>query len=168
MKLRNFLINVALLTAFCLLQFSGFLRLYGAAPNYLLCFVVCLSLFEKSEVVAVVFSGVAGLCSDFFSGGIFGHRTFWAIVVSYLTAAFIYRIFSRNFKTAAAIYTVSHLATSSLYYILYSFGKTGFSFFGELWSDFLPSFVMSLPVLAVTYLFYARVYSSGKAGYKRW
>ena len=118
MKIKKLLINILLLLFCCLLQFSGFLRLYGASANFLLCFVVCLSVSEQSPVVAVVFSGVAGLLSDFFSGGLFGHRTFWAIITAYISVALLYRLFSRNFKTALAIYTVSHLVTNSLYYLL--------------------------------------------------
>ena len=174
MKIKKLLINILLLLFCCLLQFSGFLRLYGASANFLLCFVVCLSVSEQSPAVAVIFSGVAGLLSDFFSGGLFGHRTFWAIVTAYISVALLYRLFSRNFKTALAIYTVSHLVTNSLYYLLYSFGKTGVSFFGELWSDFLPSFALSLPVLAVIYIIYSRFYYKnpdvriyGKVGFRR-
>lgn len=174
MKIKKILLNAVLLLLCCLLQFSGFLRLYGAAPNFLLCFVVCLSVSEQSPAVAVVFSAVAGLLSDFFSGGFFGHRTFWAIVTAYVSVALLYRFFSRNFKTVLAIYTVSHLVTASVYYLLYSFSKTEISFFGELWSDFLPSFALSLPVLALLYLIYGRVYYKnpdvrlyGKAGFRR-
>ena len=107
-------------------------------------------------------------------GTFFGHRTFWAIVTAYVSVALLYRFFSRNFKTVLAIYTVSHLVTDSVYYLLYSFSKTEISFFGELWSDFLPSFALSLPVLALLYLIYGRVYYKnpdvrlyGKAGFRR-
>ena len=159
MNWKQAIMNVATLLFCFVMQFSfPSLRLFGAAPNWLFCFAVCLAVSEPSVVVSVIFSVIAGLLCDFSSNMFFGHNTFWFIAVSYLSVFFIRKLFSRNIKTTVVIFSVGFLVIKVGYYFLYSFVGENFSFFRALWSDFLPSFGISLPILAVLYLLYSRFY----------
>lgn len=159
MKVKQTVINIVLLLLFSVFQFSlPLLRLFGAAPFWLLAYAVCLSVSEPSPVVAVVFSAVAGMITDFSSGGFFGHNTLWFIVTAYLSVFFVSKLFSRNFKTAVFIFSVGMLIMKVLYYLMYAVGKKDFSFFGEILHDFLPVYLLSLPVLVAVYFIYSRFY----------
>lgn len=175
MNWKKIIINIIMLLICSLLQFSvPWLRVYGAAPNWLFCVIVCVAVSESSAVISVIFALICGLIADFSSGVFFGHNAFWFIIISYITVFLIYKLFSRNFKTTLAVFTVGMILIKCFYYIIYSFGKDDFSFLSGLWSDLLPSYIISLPVLVFLYLIYSRFYYnnpdvkiSGKVGFKR-
>lgn len=159
MRVKQTVVNIVLLLLFSVLQFSlPFLRLFGSAPFWLLAYAVCLSVSEPSPVVAVVFSAVAGMITDFSSGGFFGHNTLWFIVISYLSVFFVSKLFSRNFKTTVFIFSVGMIFCRVLYYLLCLLAKENISFFVELLHDFLPAYLLSVPVLAAVYFIYSRFY----------
>ncbi len=159
MNWKKAAVNVVMVFLCAILQFSvTFLRVYNAVPNWFFCCVVCLAVSESSRIGVVIFSLVAGLITDFMSGMFFGHNAFWFIVISYTAVFLIYKYFSRNFKTAIAVFAVGFVLIKFSYYLLYSLGKENFSFSGALWTDFLPSFLISLPVLAFLYIVYSKLY----------
>ena len=76
--------------------FADKLRLFGVAPNIVLCYVMCVS-FRNHDSFGFYNALILGLASDALCGRIFGEYTFFFILFDLLIAKVFYKLFAENF-----------------------------------------------------------------------
>ncbi len=72
------------------------LRIFGIAPNIVLCYVMCVS-FRNHDSFGFYNALVLGLAADALGGRIFGEYTFFFVLFDLLISKVFYKLFSENF-----------------------------------------------------------------------
>lgn len=77
-------------------EFANNLRIFGVAPNFVLCYVMCMS-FHSTDSFGFYNALIMGLCADALGGRIFGEYTFFFVLFDFLIGRVFYKLFSENF-----------------------------------------------------------------------
>lgn len=117
MKVRITLYSVFFLLLYTVQYVFTPLHLNGVSPEYLLCAVVALGLFEN-QTFGAIYGIVFGLFADFGGGGVFGTRAVLFMIIGYCVGYFAENRISSNLISCLAISLGTVFLTDTLYAIL--------------------------------------------------
>lgn len=153
-KRRNLIIKWALFFflaclayIICTANTDGLVR-----PLTLIPLALCISMYERQEIVAAVTGGVCGLILDSACDRLFGFNAFLLTALSLLTALFFLYLLRRTFINLLWICTASTVIHSLLdylfFYAIWNYDDSGFIFLHYT----LPSMVLTVISCPVVYL----------------
>lgn len=121
-------------------------------PLTLIPLALCISMYEKLEIVAAVTGGVCGLILDSACDRLFGFNAFLLTALSLMTALFFLYLLRRNFINIlwiCASSTIIHALLDYLFfYAIWNYDDSGYIFLHYT----IPSVVVTIIACPVVYL----------------
>ena len=160
MKNRIFLYSLIFIALYSVQYIFAPLTLNGVGPEYILCGVVSISMFERQKFGAI-YGLVFGLLSDFSSGGLFGINALIYMILGYTVGYLVSYLLSVNVFTCFLMSTVTLIVRDFITVVLTDFVHDG-NIGQALLKVCLPKLILTMPLTVLTYFVFKLIGTNRK------